>query len=208
MNLIIYITVLLFSVVIHEVCHGLIADKCGDSTAKDSGRLTLNPVSHLDPIGSILMPLFAFITHLPVPAWAKPVPVNPYNLNNPGKDMVKVAISGPLSNIGLAIVSSIVLRSSLIPQGSYLEHLFLCFVIANFLLAIFNLIPIPPLDGSRIMAYLLPPQTSFMVSRLEPFGFIILILLLYSGSLDFIVRLAFYLSYWTAGEVFFHFHLQ
>ncbi|MEW6006592.1 MAG: site-2 protease family protein [bacterium] len=207
MNLVIYIAVLLFSVVIHEVSHGLVADRCGDKTARLSGRLSLNPVAHLDPIGSILVPLFAFVTHIPVPAWAKPVPVNPYNLNNPRNDMVKVSLAGPLSNIGLAIISSIILRLSFIPVGSYLEHLLLCFVIANFLLAIFNLIPIPPLDGSRIIAYFLPPDTSFKVSFLEPFGFIILILLLGFGFFNFIVQIAFRLSYFGVGERIFHFYL-
>ncbi|MEW6102732.1 MAG: site-2 protease family protein [bacterium] len=207
MGLIIYIAVLLFSVVIHEVSHGFVADRCGDHTARLSGRLTLNPVAHLDPIGSILVPLFAFITHIPVPAWAKPVPVNPYNLNNPKIDMVKVALAGPFSNIGLAIISSIILRFPFIPAFSYLEHILFCFVIANFLLAFFNLIPIPPLDGSRIIAYLLPSYTSFRVSFLEPFGFIFLILLLSFGFLDFIVKIALQLSYLGVGERIFHFHL-
>lgn len=193
--------------IIHEVSHGLMADKCGDSTARLSGRLTLNPLFHLDPIGSILLPLFAFISHIPVPGWAKPVPVNPYNLNNPRKDIVKVALAGPLSNIGLAIVASIILRSPIIPAFSYLEHILFCFVIANFLLAIFNLIPIPPLDGSRIIAYLLPSQTSFKISLLEPFGFILIILLIGLGFLDFIVKIAFYLSFLGIGERVFHFHL-
>ncbi|MEW6680461.1 MAG: site-2 protease family protein [bacterium] len=207
MNLVIYIAVLLFSVVIHEVSHAFVADRCGDKTARLSGRLSLNPVAHLDPIGSILVPLFAFITHIPVPAWAKPVPVNPYNLNNPRNDMVKVALAGPLSNIGLALISSIILRLSFIPVGSYLEHILLCFVIANFLLSLFNLIPIPPLDGSRIIACLLPPNTSFKVSFLEPFGFIILILLLSFGFFNFIVQIAFRLSCFGVGERIFHFYL-
>ncbi|MEW6481651.1 MAG: site-2 protease family protein [bacterium] len=207
MNLVIYIAVLLFSVVIHEVSHAFVADTCGDKTARLSGRLSLNPVAHLDPIGSILVPLFAFITHIPVPAWAKPVPVNSYNLNNPRSDMVKVALAGPLSNIGLALISSIILRLSFIPVGSYLEQILLCFVIANFLLSLFNLIPIPPLDGSRIIAYFLPPNTSFKVSFLEPFGFIILILLLSFGFFNFIVQIAFRLSYFGVGERIFHFYL-
>lgn len=207
MNLIIYVCVLIFSVVVHEVCHGLMADKCGDYTARVSGRLTLNPIPHLDPIGSILMPLLAFISHIPVPGWAKPVPVNPYNLNNPRKDIVKVALAGPLSNIGLAIASSIILRSPVIPAFSYLEHTLLCFVIANFLLALFNLIPIPPLDGSRVIAYLLPSQTSFRVGFLEPFGFILIILLLGFGFLNFIGKIAIDLSYLGIGERISHFSL-
>ncbi|HAW49699.1 TPA: site-2 protease family protein [bacterium] len=206
MNLIIYVFALILSIVIHEIAHGFVADKCGDPTARLSGRLTLNPLNHLDPIGSILIPLFVFITTIPVPGWAKPVPVNPYNLNNPRIDMVKVAFAGPFANIGLAVVSSIILRLPIIPPNTYLEHLFLCFVVANFLLALFNLIPIPPLDGSRIVAGLLP-STSFRPSPLEPFGFIIIILLLYSGAFKFIVNLALYLSCLGVGERFLHFAL-
>lgn len=193
--------------VVHEVFHGLMADKCGDPTARNLGRLTLNPIPHLDFVGSILMPLFAFISHIPVPGWAKPVPINPYNFNNPRKDIIKVALAGPFSNIGLAITSSIILRSPIIPAFSYLEHLLLCFVIANFLLALFNLIPIPPLDGSKILAYLLPSQTSTRVSFLEPFGFILIILLISLGFLSFIVKGTFYLSYLTIGNRLLHFHL-
>lgn len=206
MNLIIYVCVLIFSVVVHEVFHGLMADKCGDPTARELGRLTLNPLRHLDPIGSILMPIFAFISHIPVPGWAKPVPINPYNFKNPN-DIIKVALAGPFSNIGLAITSSIILRSPIIPAFSYLEHLLLCFVIANILLALFNLIPIPPLDGSRIMAYFLPSLTSFRISSLEPFTFILLFLLVSFGFLDFIVKATFYLSYFMVGNRFSHFHL-
>jgi len=207
MNIVIYIGVLIFSVVVHEVCHGLMAERCGDKTARFSGRLTLNPIPHLDPVGSILLPLFAIISHLPVLGWAKPVPVNPYNFNNPRRDMVLVALAGPFSNIGLAIIASIILRLPFIPAFSYLEHLFFCFVITNFLLALFNLVPIPPLDGSRIIAYLLPPQTSFRVSFLEPFGFILLILLLGFGALNFIAKIALYLSYLGVGGRFSHFNL-
>lgn len=207
MGLIIYICVLIFSVIVHEVFHGLMAEKCGDPTAREEGRLTLNPLPHLDPFGSILMPLFAFISHIPVPGWAKPVPINPYNFNNPRKDIMKVALAGPLSNIGLAIISSIILRSPIIPPFSPLEHLLFCFVIANILLALFNLLPIPPLDGSRIIDYLLVSQTSLRVRLPEHFGFILLFLLVSLGFFNFIVKATFYLSYVMVGKRIFYFHL-
>lgn len=207
MNLFIYFVVLIFSVTVHEVAHGWVADKCGDPTARLHKRLTLNPLAHLDPVGSVLIPFLVFLTHIPMPAWAKPVPVNFYNLRNPRADMMKVALAGPMANIGLALISSIILRSGVVPQSTLLEHLLLCGVIANFMLAIFNLLPIPPLDGSKILMGILPPALSNKYAHLERFGFFILIFFIAMGALDFVVRLAYYISYFGVGERFFTFHL-
>ncbi|MEK9148830.1 MAG: site-2 protease family protein [Candidatus Desantisbacteria bacterium] len=207
MNLFIYFAVLIFSVTVHEVAHGWMADKCGDSTARLYKRLTLNPLAHLDLVGSILIPLLLFLTRSPIMlGWAKPVPVNFYNLRNPKADMVKVALAGPGANIGLALISSLILRLGAVPQLTLLEHLLLCGVIVNFILAIFNLLPIPPLDGSKILMGILPSGLSNKYARLERFGFFILILFIAVGALDFVVHLAFYLSYFGVGER--HFHLQ
>jgi Zn-dependent protease len=149
------VVVIIFSAVIHEVMHGVAADKLGDPTARYAGRLTLNPIPHLDPIGSILLPLMLAFSGTPFFfAWAKPVPYNPFNLR-PGRfSEAIVAGAGPLSNLGIALVLSLVIRSfSFAPEVTAV--LFLV-VVVNVMLFIFNLIPIPPLDGSKILSALLP----------------------------------------------------
>lgn len=149
------VVVIIFSAVIHEVMHGVAADKLGDPTARYAGRLTLNPIPHLDPIGSILLPLMLAFSGTPFFfAWAKPVPYNPFNLR-PGRfSEAIVAGAGPLSNLGIALVLSVVIRSfAFAPEVTAV--LFLV-VVVNVMLFIFNLIPIPPLDGSKILSALLP----------------------------------------------------
>jgi Zn-dependent protease len=208
MSLFIYFVVLIFSVTLHEVSHGWTADKCGDSTARLYKRLTLNPLAHLDLVGSVIIPIFLFLSNSPIMlGWAKPVPVNFYNLRNPKVDMIKVALAGPAANIGLALLSSMILRLGLVPQSTLLEHLLLCVVIVNFILAIFNLLPIPPLDGSKILMGILPSGLSNRYACLERFGFFILIFFVAVGALHFVVRLAFYISYFGVGERLFSFNL-
>lgn len=204
-NIFIYFCVLIFSVTLHEVAHGWMADKCGDPTARLHKRLTLNPLAHLDLVGSVIVPLLVFLTNLPMPAWAKPVPVNFYNLRDPKIDMMKVALAGPLSNIGLALFFSIILRLGLVPQLTLLEHLLLCGVIANFLLAIFNLLPIPPLDGSKILLGILPAGLSDRYAYFERFGLFILIFFIAVGALKFVAYLTFDISYFACGERFLNF---
>ena len=161
--LIFIILILLFSIIIHEISHGLMADYLGDPTAKNAGRLTLNPISHLDPIGSILVPLLLIISKAGIVfGWAKPVPVNPYNLRDKVYGQAKVAVAGPLANIFIALFFGIILR--FIPYlFSYqvainLITIFSYIVWINLILAIFNLLPIPPLDGSHILFTFLPKQ--------------------------------------------------
>ncbi|MDD2890841.1 MAG: site-2 protease family protein [bacterium] len=165
--------IIFFSVIVHEIAHGFIALKKGDPTARDAGRLTFNPIPHIDPIGTIILPIFLLVTHLPGIAWAKPVPINPYNFNNPKKDMLWVSSAGILSNFGLAIILSVLVRFF------HISNPFLTYgIIINLLLAFFNLIPIPPLDGSKILAEILPYEAREKYLRIESFGFIIIILLI------------------------------
>jgi len=173
------------AVVIHEFAHGWMAYKLGDPTAKHSGRLTLNPIAHIDPIGTVILPLFLIMTGSPILfGWAKPVPVNFRALHNPKKDMIWVGLAGPGANIILAIIISLIikLKVAFIPF-QILEY----FMALNLVLAIFNLIPIPPLDGSRVVMGLLPTKLAYQYIQLERFGFIIIVIMLYLGLFQIII---------------------
>lgn len=187
-SLIISIPIFLFAMVIHEVAHGWVAYKLGDPTAKFSGRLTLNPVSHIDPIGTIVLPLTLIIMGSPfVFGWAKPVPINFMGLRNPKKDIIWVGAAGPLANMIFAFIA--VALSRLFPIGNFplLSDIFKLTILVNLILAAFNLIPIPPLDGSRILFGLLPPNLAMKYMRIEPYGFIVLFILLWLGFLNWFV---------------------
>ena len=189
MNLLIQLPVLLFSVILHEVAHGWMAERCGDDTARVMGRLTFNPFPHIDPIGSILLPALSIITGAPIFGWAKPVPVNPYRLNNPHKDMIWVSLAGPLSNVMLAVAAAFgmwLLRTYPLvthPVSVSIHDLLRLVLVINIILPIFNLVPVPPLDGSKVLMGVLPSHLAFRYSLLEPYGFFIIILLLASGTL-------------------------
>lgn len=190
-DIILMVVPILFSVIIHEVSHGWIALKQGDTTAKQLGRLTLNPIAHIDLIGTILVPGILILTKSPfLLGWAKPVPINPLNFKNPRKGMLWVALAGPLSNITLAVISSIILRLfGHMLYGPYLNPLVTMLgymIIFNVGLAIFNLIPIPPLDGGRVLVGILPQHLANNVARIEPYGFIILMLLIITGIINYI----------------------
>ena len=171
------------AVIIHEVAHGWTADKLGDPTARLQGRLSLNPLVHIDPYGSILIPLILIIVQSPfIFGWAKPVPFDPYNLKNPRRDSALISIAGPVSNILIAIVSSILLRimfSTLVI--SPILALFLANLIGiNILLALFNLIPVHPLDGGKIFVGLLPEEQAYDADKfLHRYGTIILLFLIF-----------------------------
>ena len=171
--------VLFPSIVLHEYAHGWVALLLGDATAKQSGRLTLNPFKHIDPVGTILLPLALYFFHAGILfGWAKPVPVNYENLKFPRRDMMLVAAAGPASNFVLAILFSLLLKTNLIFQFKD----FLDFgIYVNLLLAIFNLIPIPPLDGSRLVMGVLPKRWGAWYRRLETYGIFIVMALLYMG---------------------------
>ncbi|MCD6134808.1 MAG: site-2 protease family protein [Candidatus Omnitrophica bacterium] len=192
MNMI-FVILLFFSVVLHEVAHGYTAYKLGDKTAKELGRLTFNPLPHIDILGTIVLPAFLIITSAPVIlAWAKPVPVNPYNFKRPRRDMLWVALAGPLSNLALAVIVSILLKLNIFPS---FHHILVALGFLNIILAIFNLLPIPPLDGSRIAAGIMPHRWSYKYMQIEPFGFIIIFTLLFFGFFKVIFNIAGIISY-------------
>ena len=185
MEIVLFLIILLFSVVVHEVSHGVVAEKFGDSTARYAGRLTLNPIPHIDLFGSILLPLFLLLIQSPVLfGAAKPVPVNYYNLRNPKRDMAFVALAGPASNIILAATCAIPLRFGLIELGSAGGAFLLQVVVLNLVLAIFNLIPIPPLDGSKIVASVLADKYLPMFMSLERYGLLLIIFFLFTGMFE------------------------
>ncbi|MCB2183658.1 MAG: site-2 protease family protein [Desulfobulbaceae bacterium] len=174
----------LFALTIHEYSHGKMAYRLGDPTAHNLGRLTLNPLKHLDPLG-----VLAFI--IMKIGWAKPVPVNPRYFKNPLKDMIWVALAGPAANLMTAIASSLLAQfllmfSSIFPQGIVfpLFQMLGASIWINIILAIFNLLPIPPLDGSKVLMGILPPRQAASFAKLEPFGFIILLALFYTGIIQ------------------------
>ena len=188
MNLALSLCIFFFAVIIHEYAHGWVAWKLGDSTARFMGRLTLNPLAHIDPIGTIFLPLLLLMTHSPVLfGWAKPVPVDFFNLNNPKKDMVWVGLAGPAANILFAIALSLLLKIPLFTANYLILSVLTSAVMANLVLAVFNLLPIPPLDGSRVMMGLLPYHLGVEYSRIEPYGFIIIFALLWIGAINTVI---------------------
>lgn len=183
---------LLLALTLHEYAHGYIAYRLGDPTARNAGRLTLNPLSHLDPIGTLA---FFFIKF----GWAKPVPVNPRYFQNPRQDMLWVALAGPVTNLLLAVASALVLKlvigiASVIPYSSLLEAILVPFsnmlvasIWINLVLCIFNFLPIPPLDGGRIMTGLLPENLARTYASFERYGFIVILILAFTGVLGTVI---------------------
>lgn len=178
--------VLLFSIIIHEVAHGYVALLNGDPTAKMLGRITLNPGPHIDPVGTIILPLLLLLSHAGILfGWAKPVPVNPLNFRNYRWGEFAVSAAGPVSNLVLAVIFSVVLRLGLENPG--LMQLAFFGVSINIFLALFNLIPIPPLDGSHILAMLLPPNLLRLYHHLDQVGFVLILILFYTGVMGAIL---------------------
>ena len=176
---------LTIAIVFHEVAHGLVAKRLGDTTAERMGRLTLNPVKHIDPIGTIVLPIILALSHAPIFGWAKPVPVRADRMRNPRRDMVLVALAGPGMNLLLAVIATIVLAGALalgdggpMTAGGFLAGNALNFLLINLFLAVFNLIPLPPFDGGHVAEGLLPRRLAPGFRRLGRFSLPILILLL------------------------------
>jgi Zn-dependent protease len=186
---------LLLALSVHEASHAWAASKLGDPTARMLGRVTLNPIVHIDPIGTILLPLMAFALNAPIIGWAKPVPVDTRNLAQPRRDFMWIALAGPASNLVLALLASIAMRLLPylpLPAGGLdvITPLFLftqSFLYINVLLAVFNMIPVPPLDGSNVVAALLPRHLAFQWDRLRPYGIFVLYGLMFTGVLRLLI---------------------
>jgi len=192
---------ILIAITFHELSHGFVANKLGDPTAKMMGRLTLNPIAHIDPFGTILMPLMfiIFTNGQFVFGYAKPVPINPMNFKNPRRDMAISAAAGPVTNILLSIVSILIIKVIIVPLSFVLPEslsetvlmplimIFKSSVIINVVLAAFNMIPIPPLDGGRVLIGFLPYKHAVSYSKIEPFGFLIVIFLIATGIANYFV---------------------
>jgi len=180
---------LLVAIIAHEYMHGYVAYKLGDPTPKYAGRLTLNPLAHIDIFGMFIVPALLLLATKGriVFGWAKPVPINFRNLRRPRQDMVLVGLAGPLANITLAVMASFLLKAPFIHNNGTIFPLINYFVVINLVLTIFNLIPIPPLDGSRVLMGFLPVKLAYEYMRLEPYGMIILIALLYFGLIGEVV---------------------
>jgi Zn-dependent protease len=193
-RIVVWILPVVFAITVHEVAHGWIAKKYGDNTASVLGRLTLNPIKHIDLLGTIILPGLLLITGTGfIFGWAKPVPVDPRNFKNPLQDMAIVALAGPVSNLLMALGWALITRLG-VTIGAGTEAISLPLIYSgvagisiNLVLALINLLPIPPLDGSRILAGMLPSYWAWQYNRLERFGFIILLLLLYTNLLGAIL---------------------
>jgi Zn-dependent protease len=188
--------VLIASLSVHEAAHAWAADRLGDPTARHLGRLSLNPAVHVDPIGTLLFPLISMLTNLPLIGWAKPVPVDPRHLRHPKRDFAIIAAAGPASNMVMAVLGAVIL--AVIPDSAPgdiaggavtgpLVSLFRGFVVINVLLAVFNMLPVPPLDGGNVLIGVLPNAGARVVEQLRPYGFLVLYALMFTGTLNFLL---------------------
>lgn len=175
-SLLVSFGLLMIAITVHEFAHALVAYKLGDNTAKNAGRVTLNPLAHIDIFWTLLLPIILFITIGFAIGSAKPVPINYWALKNPKRDTILIGASGPIANLILAFILSIIWR--LIPHSFIIDLICENLIYINILLAVFNLLPIPPLDGSRILMGLLPRELAYRYSMIGPFGIIIIVLLL------------------------------
>jgi Zn-dependent protease len=181
----VWLVPLVIAIVFHEVAHGLVARRLGDPTAAEQGRLTLNPVKHVDPIGTVILPMILALSHAPVFGWAKPVPVNYQRLNHPRRDMMLVALAGPGMNLLLAVIGSLILGMTLWlsagapnPTALFIASNAVNFVLINIFLAIFNLIPLPPFDGGHVVEGLLPDGAAQRFRSIGRYSLIVLVFLL------------------------------
>ncbi|MBI4387263.1 MAG: site-2 protease family protein [Elusimicrobia bacterium] len=184
MEWIVQLPILFFAVVVHELAHGIVAYFKGDDTAERMGRLTLNPIPHIDPFGTVMLPLFCYLAHLPMFAWAKPVPVSAHRLNHPRRDLLQVALVGPGSNLTMALTAAVLFKLVSLAAafgGAFQQTLLDALIFAvniNLFLAFFNLLPIHPLDGSQVLSNLLPEPWRGRYERHIPYGMFILMFLI------------------------------
>ena len=193
--------ILIASLSFHEAAHAWTANRLGDPTARLLGRLTLNPLVHIDWIGTVLFPVLAWASGLPLIGWAKPVPVDMRNLKAPRRDFAIVALAGPVSNVVLAIGASLLLKAQggIVPDDgqTFLTVLLVRAVVMNVMLAVFNLLPIPPLDGGNVLAGFVPEGAARMIDQMRPYGFFLLYALLLLGVLDrFVFPIAEFFASW------------
>ena len=188
-TLFVFVIPVIFAVTVHEVAHGWVASQFGDQTARSMGRLTLNPIKHIDPVGTIVVPVIMYFTSGFIFGWAKPVPINWRNLGHPRRDMAIVAIAGPAANLLMLLFWAMSAKVIML-LGNDSNHLAqLLFIMCsigitiNIVLMILNLFPVLPLDGGRVLTSMLPPNLAISFSRMEPYGLIILVVLLLSGVL-------------------------
>ncbi|RKZ78971.1 MAG: site-2 protease family protein [Gammaproteobacteria bacterium] len=192
-KIIVWALPVIFAITAHEVAHGWVALKLGDRTAQMMGRLTLNPLKHIDPIGTILVPGVLLVMGGFIFGWAKPVPVTFQNLRHPKSDMVWVALAGPMANLIMAVIWAITAKLGLtllqsgVELGAPMVYMGVAGVLINTMLMMLNLLPLPPLDGGRILVGLLPGPLSWRVSQIEPYGFFILVGLLYFGIISMVL---------------------
>jgi Zn-dependent protease len=187
---VIWFAALVVAIILHEISHGVVAYAFGDNTAKEAGRLTLNPIPHIDPFGSIFLPVLGALTHAPVIGWAKPVPVNPARLHNQRRDMLIVSLAGPTTNFALAFVAAVVARTQFHVSGSFFIRdlpapvlVPLLFAEVNLFLGVFNFLPIPPLDGAALIERVLPREWLPGWYKFRPFGILVLFLLVFQTHL-------------------------
>jgi Zn-dependent protease len=185
-QILIGMTVLIASLSFHEAAHAWAADRLGDPTARLLGRLSLNPAVHVDPIGTLLFPLIAISTGVPLIGWAKPVPVNPRYLRHPRRDFALIAAAGPVSNLVLAFVGAMLM--TVVETNGVLGNALVLLVVLNVLLAVFNMVPIPPLDGGNVLMGVLPHEAGRVIERLRPYGFLLLYVMMLTGVLTWITR--------------------